>query len=171
LCCSASYQGKFRHLEKGYGFIVGQRDPGRAVAHRDAAVGSPSCAACNHASALLYAIAMGMFGGQAIAAFLAGMVILTLGELLIVPTITALVANIAPPDMRARYMGTFSLSFRIGAGIGPVIGGVLSDRITPAATWYGGMVVCVLAAAGFWILREKLAPDNAAAYRLARSES
>ncbi len=117
--------------------------------------------------ALLYAVAMGVFGAAGgFAAFLTGMVILTLGELLIVPTATALVANIAPPDMRARYMGTFSLSFRIGAGIGPVVGGVLSDHIAPAATWYGGMVVCLLAAAGFWVLREKLTPQRAVSYPL-----
>ncbi|MBN1562951.1 MAG: MFS transporter [Anaerolineae bacterium] len=117
--------------------------------------------------ALLYAVGMGVFGmAGGFVMFLAGMVILTLGELLLVPTATALVANIAPPDMRARYMGTFSLSFRIGAGIGPVVGGVLSDTIAPAATWYGGMVACVLAAAGFWLLRDRLNPECAASYQL-----
>ena len=122
--------------------------------------------------ALLYAVAMLVFGvAGGFVVFLAGMVIMTLGELLIVPTATALVANIAPPDMRARYMGTFSLSFRIGAGIGPVIGGVLSDSIAPSATWYGGMVACVLAAVGFWVLREKLTPEHAAIVQLAHSES
>ena len=82
---------------------------------------------------------------------------MTFGELLVVPTATALVANIAPAAMRARYMGVFSLSFRVGSGIGPVVGGVLSDQIAPAATWYGGMVFCLVAAAGFTLMLRRKA--------------
>jgi MFS family permease len=100
--------------------------------------------------ALLYAAGLGAFGlSHSFAGFLAGMVVLTLGEMSLVPTLTALVADIAPAQMRARYMGVFSLSFRIGAGIGPVIGGLLNEHIAPSATWYGGAVICVVAAAGF----------------------
>ena len=45
------------------------------------------------------------------------MVVFTGGEMLLVPTATAYVANLAPLDMRARYMGVFSLSFRSGPGL------------------------------------------------------
>jgi MFS family permease len=100
--------------------------------------------------ALLYAAGLAAFGlSHSFAGFLAGMVVLTLGEMSLVPTLTALVADIAPAPMRARYMGIFSLSFRIGAGIGPVIGGLLNEHIAPSATWFGGMLICGLAAAGF----------------------
>jgi len=94
----------------------------------------------------IYAISQGFYG------FLFGMMVMTCGELMISPTTTALVANIAPPEMRARYMGAFALSFRVGAGIGPVLGGLLSDNIAPVAIWYGGMVFCLIAAAGYFIL-------------------
>jgi len=105
------------------------------------------------AGALLYAAGMGVFAlSRNFGSFMLGMIVFTLGELSLVPTATALVANIAPADMRARYMGIFSLSFRIGAGIGPVIGGVLSDTIAPVATWIGGVGVCLVAALGFWLL-------------------
>jgi MFS family permease len=100
---------------------------------------------------------MGGFAiSRSFAGFLAGMVIMTAGELLLVPTATALVAGIAPEGMRARYMGAFSLSFRIGAGIGPVLGGVLNDAIAPSATWYGSMAACLVAAAGFWLTRQTI---------------
>lgn len=103
--------------------------------------------------ALFYAAGVGTFAlSRSFGSFLAGMVILTVGELLVVPTTTAVVANMAPPDMRARYMGVFSLSFRIASGIGPVLGGLLSDYIAPGAMWYGGMAVCLVAAAGFGLL-------------------
>ncbi len=100
--------------------------------------------------ALLYVFGLGIFAiSRSFAGFLSGMVVFTGGEMLLVPTATAYVANLAPLAMRARYIGVFSLSFRIGSGVGPVIGGLLSDQIAPAATWYGAMVVCSIAAAGF----------------------
>ncbi|NLE50315.1 MAG: MFS transporter [Chloroflexi bacterium] len=103
--------------------------------------------------ALIYAVGMLGFGAsRAFAGFLVSMVVMTLGEVLLVPTATALAANMAPETMRARYMGVFSLSFRVGAGIGPVVGGLLSDHIAPAATWYGGMLFCLVAAVGFALL-------------------
>jgi len=105
------------------------------------------------AGALIYAAGMAVFGlSDRFVAFLGGMVVFTMGEMLLVPTGTALVANIAPPDMRARYIGVFSLSFRVAAGIGPVLGGYLSDAIAPVATWYGGMSACLIAALGYLIL-------------------
>jgi MFS family permease len=57
--------------------------------------------------------------------------------------------------MRARYIGLYSLSFRVAAGIGPVLGGFLSDQIAPVATWYGGIGICLLACAGFFSLSKR----------------
>lgn len=108
------------------------------------------------AGALFYAAGLVVYiFSQGFTGFLLGMVVMTCGELLLVPTTTAFVANLAPPEMRARYMGTFSLSFRIGAGIGPVLGGLLSDQIAPVATWYGGLVSCLIGAAGFIFLARR----------------
>lgn len=104
-------------------------------------------------AALLYAAGMVGFAlSRSFPAFLLAMVITTVGELMLVPTATALVSNIAPADMRARYMGVFSLSFRIGAGIGPVVGGLLNDQVAPVAIWYGALASCLAAAAGFGVL-------------------
>jgi MFS family permease len=55
--------------------------------------------------------------------FMFSMVILTIGELIAMPTANALVANMAPSDMRARYLGVLSLTFTFGTGIGPVFTG------------------------------------------------
>lgn len=110
------------------------------------------------AGGVFQAMGLGVFAmSRGFAAFLGGMVVFTVGELLLVPTATALAANIAPPQMRARYMGVFSLSFRVGSGIGPVVGGLLNDHIAPAATWYGAMVFCTIAVAGFRLLSRRTA--------------
>ncbi|WP_162909655.1 MDR family MFS transporter [Aggregatilinea lenta] len=103
--------------------------------------------------ALLYAAGLGIFAlSRDVAGFVLGMSVLTFGEMVIVPTATTVTAHLAPVDMRARYMGAFSLSFRIGSGVGPVAGGWLSEAVAPAATWYGGGTVCLIAAAGYLVL-------------------
>jgi len=81
--------------------------------------------------------------------FWSSMVVMTIGELILMPTSSSYVANLAPADMRGRYMSIYGLTWSVAAGIGPVMGGFLNDAISPAATWYGGMVVGLLGMAGF----------------------
>jgi MFS family permease len=102
---------------------------------------------------LLYAAAVGSVAmGQAFWAFLTSMVILTVGELILVPTATTLAANLSPQDMRGRYMSIYGLTWGIAAGIGPILGGFLNDNIGPTAIWYGGLLVGLVAAGLFVIL-------------------
>jgi MFS family permease len=84
--------------------------------------------------------------------FLLSMVVVTVGEMILIPTSTALTANLAPPDMRGRYMSVYGLTWGAGFGIGPVIGGLLNDYVAPVAIWYGGLVVGIAAALGFALL-------------------
>lgn len=84
--------------------------------------------------------------------FMLAMVIMTIGELIVMPTSNAMVANMAPPDKRARYMGIYSLTYTFGTGVGPIAGGILSDRFGPPAIWYGGATTALVAALGFWLM-------------------
>ena len=104
--------------------------------------------------ALLYALGVGSVAlGAGFWAFWLSMVILTFGELLLVPTGTAYAANAAPPEMRGRYMGLYGLTWSVAFGIGPVLGGWLNDNVSPSATWVGGMLVGLVAVAGFLLLQ------------------
>lgn len=95
---------------------------------------------------LLYALSIGAIGfARNFAGFLACMVLLTVGELICSPTSTTYAANAAPPEMRGRYMGVYSLTWSIGFGVGPVAGGFLNDRISPHAIWYFGLMMGLLA--------------------------
>ncbi len=67
--------------------------------------------------------------------FVASMVVLTLGEMIVVPTATALTADLAPADLRGRYMGVLGLTWNVGFGIGPILGGVIIDQLAPRALW------------------------------------
>ena len=110
--------------------------------------------------AAFYAVGVGSVAwGGGFAAFWLSMVVLTIGELLLVPTASTLTAALAPADMRGRYMGVYGLTWGIGYGIGPVIGALLSDRIAPVATWYGGLAIGLAAAAGFVVMNRRLGRD------------
>ena len=86
--------------------------------------------------------------------FMLSMAILTLGELFVSPTATTMVANMAPENMRARYLGLLSLGYSIGAGFGPVIGGYLNDSVSPAAIWYGAATMAGLGALAYFALAQ-----------------
>lgn len=105
------------------------------------------------AGALLYGISTaGMALSTGFWHFWTAMVVLTIGEMLLVPTSTALVANLAPEDMRGRYMGVFNVSFIVGRGIGPTMAGWLYDNVAPQAMWWGAAIAGFTGFVGFVIL-------------------
>jgi len=73
--------------------------------------------------------------------FWISMVILSIGELVLVPTASTYAANMAPADKRGRYMSIYGMTWGISTMIGPVFGGILNDRIGPSAIWLGGAAV------------------------------
>lgn len=60
----------------------------------------------------------------------------TFGEMVLVPTTTTFTSQLAPPDLRARYMSLYTFTCSIGSGLGPLLAGFASDLFTPAAIWY-----------------------------------
>jgi MFS family permease len=103
--------------------------------------------------ALFYAVGVGSVAlGAGFSAFVVSMVIMTMGELILTPAATNMVAELAPVDMRGRYMSIYGLGWPIASGVGPLLGGFLSDTIAPVAMWYGGGMFGLLGAIGFFIL-------------------
>jgi MFS family permease len=100
--------------------------------------------------AAFYGVALiGVAFGKGFWAFWLGMVIATIGEMILVPTSTTTVAALAPEDMRGRYMSVYTLTNGFGQGVGPLLGGLLSDLFFPAATWLGGGFIGLAGAAAF----------------------
>lgn len=87
--------------------------------------------------------------------FWGAMVVMTMGELILVPTTSTYAANLAPADMRARYMSVYGLTWTIAQGTGPLLGGFLNDTIGPQAIWLGGALVGVLAVIAFLSLHRR----------------
>jgi predicted MFS family arabinose efflux permease len=80
--------------------------------------------------------------GFALAGFVFG-----LGECFQGPTQGALVADLAPPRLRGRYMALSTISWEIGFVVGPAIGGFVLDH-EPLALWPLAAAVCLAAGAG-----------------------
>jgi len=93
--------------------------------------------------------------GTSLIGFWISIVIMTIGELILMPTSSAYVASLAPPDMRGRYMSVAGLTWSVAMGIAPIFGGYLNDHFAPVATWYGGFVVGMLGILGFFILSRR----------------
>jgi MFS family permease len=86
--------------------------------------------------ALFYAIGVGAVAlSSTFPAFILDMVIITIGEMLLFPAISALTADYAPEHLRGRYMGLFAIASGVGFGLGPVIGGAIFDQISPHSVW------------------------------------
>lgn len=94
--------------------------------------------------------------------FWLGMVIMTVGELVVVPRSSAYAANLAPVDKRGRYMSLYGLTWNVAAGISPVLGGLVSDQIGPRAPWTFSAVIGLLAVLAFRRLKKYQASKDAA---------
>jgi MFS family permease len=73
--------------------------------------------------------------------FWVSMVILSFGELILIPTGTTFAANRAPADLRGRYMTIYWFTWGLARAAAPLVGGFLNDAISPKAIWIGGLAI------------------------------
>jgi MFS family permease len=79
--------------------------------------------------------------------FLVVMVVFVIGEMLWVPTSQAIIARIAPEDLRGAYMGAFGSTASFGFALGPFVALQLRGAYGDNAAWYFFAAVSVAAAA------------------------
>lgn len=84
--------------------------------------------------------------------FWLSMVILTLGELTLVPTASKYVADLAPADLRGRYISIYWLGWGLARTLAPIIGGMLNDTIAPRAIWIGGLLFGLISTFGLFLM-------------------
>jgi MFS family permease len=73
--------------------------------------------------------------------------VFVVGEMLWVPTSQAIVAGLAPQDVRGAYMGAFGSTSAIGFALGPFTGLQLRGAYGDDAAWLFFAAVSVIAAA------------------------
>ncbi len=93
--------------------------------------------------------------------FWLSMVILTFGELTLVPTASKYVADLAPTDLRGRYMSIHWLGWGLARTLAPIMGGFLNDNISPRAIWIGGLLIGLTSALGLFLRSRVPAPQTA----------
>ncbi|MFN8475618.1 MAG: MFS transporter [Anaerolineae bacterium] len=104
----------------------------------------------------------------AVLLFAVPLVVYTLGDLLVQPTIAAITGDMARPEALGSYFGFSALGLAIGGGLGNALGGVLFDQSValgmPAVPWIAfALVAGSLAIAFRWFGRTvRLVPAHSA---------
>jgi MFS family permease len=105
---------------------------------------------------LLYVIGFTMYGiFDSYSIYIVAMVIITIGEMIYSPKEQMIAANIAPADMRARYMAVHNFSWIIPIAIGPLGAGYIMDNFDPRYVWFVAGFLGLIASLGFLRLHFK----------------
>ncbi|MBE0682669.1 MAG: MFS transporter [Anaerolineales bacterium] len=109
------------------------------------------------AGTLFYMLGFTMFGFVSVYwMFMSAIVVITIGEMLIMPTSQTLAANFAPVEMRGRYMAIFGLTWLLPSTFAPMLAGLILDNLNPNLLWYIGGILCAVAASAFYALHLRL---------------
>jgi DHA1 family tetracycline resistance protein-like MFS transporter len=77
-----------------------------------------------------------------------------------VPTASAYIADVTPPEKRAGAFGLIGAAFGVGFVLGPAIGGLLGSVNPRLPFWAAAGFSLLNAAYGFFVLPESLTPDK-----------
>ncbi len=96
---------------------------------------------------ILVGLGFGIFAvARSLPAIVVGVVVWTLGEMILLPGMAAFVAGIAPERGRGAWMGVYTMSFNLSFAVGPWLGNWMLDRYGPTILW-GTMFAFGLASA------------------------
>ena len=97
---------------------------------------------------LLTGAGFGLFGlVPSLPGYVAGIVVLTLGEVAMSPVMPLVVANLAPRQLRGSYQGAFQLAFSIPACVAPLLGSRILGSLGSGSLWMGCAVLATLGGA------------------------
>jgi MFS family permease len=116
-------------------------------------------AASIFAGACLLVLAVGSRAGMAYPALVVASIAVGVGECFYTTVLTPLIADLAPPGLRGRYMASMGFCWWIGLAIAPTLGAQLLGH-SPTAVFLAGAVVAGAAAASSLTLERRL-PDAA----------
>src|SRR5262249_35701865 len=86
-----------------------------------------------------------------------------------IPTATAYIADVTPPEQRAEKFGMLGVAFGIGFIVGPSIGGLLGGISLRAPFWGAAILSLANASYGYFILPESLPPERRTPFHWTRA--
>lgn len=91
---------------------------------------------------ILMAVGFGLYGfaGPTWVLFAATLV-WTVGEMILFPSMSDYVAEVAPPDRRGAYMGWYSMTFGVASMFGPMVGLRVLTHEGPTTLWTGAFLI------------------------------
>jgi len=102
---------------------------------------------------LIYLIGFGMYGFiSEVYLFFIAMIIITIGEMIVMPLSQRAVGLLAPEDKRGRYMALFGFSWAIPSIFGVILAGLVMDYIGPNLVWYFAAILSFISFIGLWLL-------------------
>jgi MFS family permease len=109
-------------------------------------------------AALLVSLAFCCYAGVpgAAAAYMAGTVVFSFGELVFSSAVPAAVARLAPPGRRGAYQGGWALVSSLSMGSALALSGLLSDAIGWHNVWLAYAAMILAAAVALFAARKKL---------------
>lgn len=106
---------------------------------------------------VFYVIGFTLFGiVSTYVLFALNIVIITIGEMIVMPMSQAIAANFAPETMRGRYMAVFGLIWALPSTVGPGAAGYILDHYNPNLLWYIGGLLCTVAVLAYFDLHRRL---------------
>jgi predicted MFS family arabinose efflux permease len=85
---------------------------------------------------LLVGAGFGVFGlSHGLTGVTVGVVIWTFGEMVLIPSMSAYAADIAPANRRGAYMGLYSMAFNLAFAVGPWLGTEILQRAGSRVLW------------------------------------
>ncbi len=113
---------------------------------------------------VLYGLGFGMFAFVSTTLlFVTAMIVLTVGEMILMPVSQSLVARFAPEDMRGRYMAIYGVSWSLPFAFGPLLAGLVMDNGDPRMLYWISGLLGLLAAAAYVSLHTKMRDEPAVA--------
>ncbi|MCA1824520.1 MAG: MFS transporter [Frankia sp.] len=89
--------------------------------------------------------------------YMAAVIVWTLGEIGHAALATSVIADLAPPQLRGRYMGVYGFSYGASAVIAPIVGTRVLQSYGATTLWLGCAVLGALMSAAMLSLRAPLA--------------
>ena len=111
-------------------------------------------------AAVVTAVGFGLIGvAGSFTAFALTVVVWTAGEMMAFPFMSAIVTDLSPAHLRARYLGVFSMCFSGAMMLGAPLGGMVLHHLGGPYLWGGAFAVALIAALLFGSIRLQMTPQ------------